>query len=114
MTTEEVVFRDVSFPRGHDRDGVRVHRQPRPRRRRARGARARQLRHHRERGRARTLTFGAGVHYCVGANLARLELREALSFLARARAPIELDGEPVFESITGIYGLAELPVRFVL
>lgn len=66
------------------------------------------------RGRARALTFGAGVHYCVGANLARLELTEALSFLADRVREVELDGEPVFESITGIYGLAELPLRLTL
>jgi cytochrome P450 len=65
-----------------------------------------------ERPRARALTFGAGVHYCLGANLARLELEEGLSFLARRMPRLELDGEPVFESILGIYGLAELPVRF--
>lgn len=55
---------------------------------------------------------GAGVHYCVSANLARLELVEALSFLAERVPRLELAGEPVYESITGIYGLAELPVRF--
>lgn len=64
-----------------------------------------------ERPRARPLTFGAGVHYCLGANLARLELREGLSYLAERSPRLELAGEPVFESITGIYGLAELPVR---
>ncbi len=64
------------------------------------------------RGRARALTFGAGVHYCLGANLARVELQEALAFLAPRMAGLELDGEPAYESITGIYGLAELPVRF--
>jgi cytochrome P450 len=65
-----------------------------------------------ERPKARALTFGAGVHYCLGANLARLELEEALSFLARKMPRLELDGEPLFESILGIYGLAELPIRF--
>jgi cytochrome P450 len=65
-----------------------------------------------ERPKARALTFGAGVHYCLGANLARLELEEALAFLAREMDHLELDGEPVFESILGIYGLAELPIRF--
>jgi cytochrome P450 len=65
-----------------------------------------------QRPRARALTFGAGVHYCLGANLARLELEEGLGFLARKMARLELDGEPVFESILGIYGLAELPIRF--
>ncbi len=65
-----------------------------------------------ERPKARALTFGAGVHYCLGANLARLELEEGLSFLARKMPRLELDGEPVFESILGIYGLAELPIKF--
>ena len=67
-----------------------------------------------DRGGARALTFGAGVHYCVGANLARLELREALSFLAQHVRRLELDGEPAFDTITGIYGLAELPLRLTL
>jgi cytochrome P450 len=65
-----------------------------------------------ERPKARALTFGAGVHYCLGANLARLELEEGLAFLARKMPRLELDGEPVYESILGIYGLAELPIRF--
>jgi cytochrome P450 len=66
-----------------------------------------------DRSGARTLTFGAGVHYCVGANLARAELEEALTFLAQRFEHLELDGEPEFESITGIYGLGRLPVRFL-
>jgi cytochrome P450 len=64
------------------------------------------------RPKARVLTFGAGVHYCLGANLARAELEEGLRFLAEHMPRLELDGEPVFESILGIYGLAELPIRF--
>ncbi len=65
-----------------------------------------------ERGRARALTFGAGVHYCLGANLARVELEEALAYLAPRMPDLQLAGEPVYEGITGIYGLAELPLRF--
>jgi cytochrome P450 len=65
-----------------------------------------------ERGRARPLTFGAGVHYCLGANLARVELQEGLSFLAEHAHDLRLDGEPVFEGVSGIYGLAELPIAF--
>jgi cytochrome P450 len=65
-----------------------------------------------DRGRARGLTFGAGVHYCMGANLARVELQEALAFLAPRLVGLELDGEPAYESISGIYGMAQLPVRW--
>jgi cytochrome P450 len=65
-----------------------------------------------DRGRARPLTFGAGVHYCLGANLARVELQEGLAFLSQHLHGLELDGEPVFEGVSGIYGLAELPIRF--
>ncbi len=59
----------------------------------------------------RMLTFGAGVHYCVGANLARAELTEALAFLARRVDRLELVGEPSLQSVSGIYGVDELPVR---
>jgi hypothetical protein len=67
-----------------------------------------------ERGRARPLTFGAGVHYCLGANLARLEMQEGLVFLAERMGDLALDGEPVYGTVSGIYGLEELPVRFRL
>jgi cytochrome P450 len=63
---------------------------------------------------ARALTFGAGVHYCVGANLARAELEEALAFLAGRFERLALDGEVEYESIMGIYGLGKLPVRFTV
>src|SRR5439155_11603037 len=48
-----------------------------------------------DRGPHRPLTFGAGVHYCLGANLARAELQEALAFLAPRTAGLRLDGAPV-------------------
>jgi cytochrome P450 len=114
MTTEELVYRDVTFPEGTivmvcaftgNRDLAEDERG-------AGGADSFDITA--SRGRARELTFGAGVHYCVGANLARVELCEALSFLARRVRDLELDGEPEFESITGIYGMAELPIRFTV
>jgi cytochrome P450 len=61
---------------------------------------------------AKPLTFGAGVHYCLGANLARAEMQEALAFLAPRMPGLALDGEPVYGSIDGIYGLDSLPVRW--
>ncbi len=63
---------------------------------------------------ARVLTFGAGVHYCVGANLARAEMQEALIFLAERVRSVELSGEPEFGNASGIYGLETLPVRLEL
>jgi cytochrome P450 len=65
-----------------------------------------------DRGRAKPLTFGAGPHFCLGANLARAELEEAFTALSRGLPGLALDGEPVYESPLGVYGLRELPVRF--
>jgi cytochrome P450 len=64
-----------------------------------------------DRGGARVLTFGAGIHYCVGANLARAEMQEGLAALARRAERIELDGEPEYGTPSGIYGLEALPLR---
>jgi cytochrome P450 len=61
---------------------------------------------------ARLTTFGAGIHYCLGANLARAELQEALTFLSAHIDRLELDGEPAYGGVTGIYGLDALPIRF--
>jgi len=64
-----------------------------------------------DRGGARLLTFGAGIHYCAGANLARAEMQEALAFLAERVAALALDGEPEFGTPSGIYGLETLPLK---
>src|ERR687898_502876 len=61
---------------------------------------------------AKPLTFGAGVHYCLGANLARAEMQEALTFLAPRMPGLALDGEPAYGSIDGIYGLDSLHIRW--
>jgi cytochrome P450 len=63
-----------------------------------------------ERPRSRVLTFGAGIHYCVGANLARAEMQEALTLLAERVRSMRLDGEPGFGTPSGIYGLETLPL----
>ena len=65
-----------------------------------------------DRERAKPLTFGAGPHFCLGANLARAELQEAFAFLAPRIAELELDGEPTYDTPLGIYALERLPVRF--
>jgi cytochrome P450 len=108
ITTEDVEYRDVTFPEGtvvmvssfngnrdpatiEDPDSFDIAA---------------------DRDREKPLTFGAGIHYCLGANLARAELQEGLAFLSERIARLELDGEPEFESIHGIYGLGRLPIRF--
>ena len=58
----------------------------------------------------RLLTFGAGTHYCLGANLARAELEEALAFFAPRTGGLALDGPPQLGGVEGIYGIDKLPV----
>jgi cytochrome P450 len=65
-----------------------------------------------ERGRAKPLTFGAGIHYCLGANLARAELQEALAFLPERMPGLVLDSEPELGGVHGIYGLERLELRW--
>ena len=60
----------------------------------------------------RLLTFGAGPHYCLGANLARAELEEALRFLAPRMPGLDLDGPVSLGGIEGIYGIEALPLRW--
>ncbi|MFM9077590.1 MAG: cytochrome P450, partial [Solirubrobacterales bacterium] len=59
----------------------------------------------------RTLTFGAGIHYCAGTNLAKLELNEALTFLADRVDSFEIASEPLYASPVGIYGIDSLELR---
>ena len=64
-----------------------------------------------ERDRTRPLTFGAGIHYCVGANLARAELEEGLRFFAERIEKIELNGMTELQAVSGIYGIDRMDVR---
>jgi cytochrome P450 len=60
----------------------------------------------------RVLTFGAGAHYCLGANLARAELEEALAFLAPRAPGLALEGPPQLGGVEGVYGVDKLPVTW--
>jgi cytochrome P450 len=104
IALEEITYRDVTFPEGtivmvsawnanHDRGDYEFDVTA-------------------DRGGAKPLTFGGGIHYCLGANVARAELQEALAYLPQRMPGLELDGEPEFGSVNGIYGLERLPLRF--
>lgn len=59
------------------------------------------------------LTFGSGIHYCLGAALARAELQEALPLLARRMPGLALDGPVTWKpNAVGIFGPDHLPVTF--
>lgn len=105
--TEEVEYRDVTFPAGTllvvcsftgNRDPEAF-------------AEPREFDIAAERDRTRPLTFGAGIHYCVGANLARAELEEALRFLAQRVERFELNGLTELQAVSGIYGIDRMDVR---
>jgi cytochrome P450 len=60
------------------------------------------------------LTFGAGPHFCLGVNLARAELEEALTFLAPRMPGLALAGDPELGGVEGIYGIDRLPLRWAV
>jgi cytochrome P450 len=108
VASEDVVYRDVLFPQGtlvavslaganrdpeafEDPDGFDITR---------------------ERGTAQ-MTFGAGIHFCMGAALARAELQEALPLLARRLPGLVRNGDIEWKpSNFGIWGPARLPLSF--
>ena len=59
------------------------------------------------------LTFGSGIHYCLGAALARAEQQEALVIMAQRMPNLALAGDVVWKPGTfGIWGPESLPVSF--
>lgn len=56
------------------------------------------------------LAFGFGIHHCLGAPLARLEARVALSALVERFPNLELAGEPRYRDNFVLHGLEHLPV----
>jgi cytochrome P450 len=59
------------------------------------------------------LTFGSGIHYCLGAALARAELQEALPLLAQRMPNLAIDGSVTWKPAgVGIFGPEHLPVTF--
>ncbi|MEJ2888832.1 cytochrome P450 [Actinomycetospora aeridis] len=58
------------------------------------------------------LAFGHGIHHCLGAPLARIEMRVAFPALLQRFPGLRLAGEPEFRHRTLIYGLHRLPLAW--
>ncbi len=58
------------------------------------------------------LAFGIGEHYCLGSNLARLEIRIMFEEILRRLPDIELAGQPRRLRSNFISGIKSMPVRF--
>lgn len=57
------------------------------------------------------LSFGYGVHFCLGAALARMEMSSFFAELLPRIRSIELAGEPELTATTFVGGLKHLPIR---
>ena len=60
------------------------------------------------------LSFGYGVHFCLGAALARMEVNSFFAELLPRLESIELTGDPEHVATTFVGGLKHLPVRYAL
>jgi cytochrome P450 len=60
------------------------------------------------------LAFGFGAHFCLGAQLARMEIRALLSELVPRLRSIELAGRPELVRGFGVGGMKRLPIRYQL
>lgn len=58
------------------------------------------------------LTFGGGMHYCLGAHLARLEMTEALRVITARMCNVRCTRPAPWKPMTGISGPITLPLTF--
>jgi cytochrome P450 len=108
FASEDVIYRDVLFPRGTvvSTSLVGANRDP------AVWDEPDEFDITQERGVAQ-MTFGSGIHFCLGAALARAELQEALPLLAQRLPGLALTGPVEWKPANfGIWGPASLPLRF--
>jgi cytochrome P450 len=57
-------------------------------------------------------TFGGGMHYCLGANLARLELAEALTVMTQRMPNARRAGPAPWKPVNALGGPIALPIEF--
>jgi cytochrome P450 len=60
------------------------------------------------------VAFGIGVHFCLGAHLARMELRAFFRELLPRLESIELAGKPEYTATTFVGGPKRVPIRYRL
>jgi cytochrome P450 len=60
------------------------------------------------------LSFGFGVHYCLGAMLARMEIKAVLTELIPRLKSVQLAGEPSLMKTTFVGGLKHLPITYTI
>ena len=64
------------------------------------------------RGSRNHVSFGGGIHFCIGAPLARLELRIALAALFRRLPDLRITAEPRYRDTWHFRGLERLDLAF--
>jgi len=60
------------------------------------------------------IAFGFGIHFCLGAQLARMELRSLFTRLIPELESVELDGEAATSKAVFVSGHKRLPIRYTL
>jgi cytochrome P450 len=63
---------------------------------------------------AKHIAFGYGIHFCLGAQLARMELRSLFGHLVPRLESLELSGEPQTAKTTFVGGHKTVPIRYTL
>ncbi|MEU0495284.1 cytochrome P450 [Mycobacterium sp. NPDC006124] len=58
------------------------------------------------------ISFGYGVHFCLGAALARMEMNSLFTELVPRLTSVELAGAPELSATTFVGGLKHLPIRY--
>jgi cytochrome P450 len=106
ITTEPYAIRDKEIPAGSFvlNSLASANRDPQ-----VFGEDADQLRLDRQEARSH-VSFGAGVHHCLGAVLARLEGRVSIGRLVRRFPELKLAGEPTWNGRINLRGMSVLPV----